>query len=80
MERPFTKGVPNAQTIFLTEKFLLSLRADLRHNNKGIPKGFFASIILKEGALFLEMAKKNSKVTLDELAEIENLINAKLKV
>ena len=72
------KGVPDAQTIFLTEKLLLTLRADLRHSNKGIPKGFFASIVLKEGTLFLEMAKKNPNVTLDQLAEIESLINAKL--
>lgn len=72
------KGIPDAQTIFLTEKFLLTLRADLRHSNKGIPKGFFASIVLKEGALFLEMAKKNPNVTLEQLAEIEKLINAKL--
>ena len=67
------KGTPDAQTIFLTEQFLLTLRADLRHSNKGIPKGFFASLILKEGALFLDMAKKNPNITLAQLAEVEKM-------
>ncbi|MGB7816268.1 MAG: hypothetical protein WBL28_07950 [Methylotenera sp.] len=68
------KNPPDAQTIFLTEKFLLSLRTDLRHSNRGIPKGFVATILLKEGELFLQMAKKNPKITLAELAEIENML------
>jgi hypothetical protein len=69
-----SKGEPDAQTIFLTEKFLLTLRADLRHSNKGIPEGFFASIILKEAALFLSLAKKNPNVTLNEIIEAEKVL------
>lgn len=72
------KGTPDAQTIFLTEHFLLTLRADLRHSNRGIPKGFFASIILKEGALFLAMAKKNPNVTLAQLAEVEKMLKGEV--
>lgn len=72
------KGTPDAQTIFLTESFLLTLRSDLRHSNRNIPKGFFASLILKEGALFLAMAKKNPNITLSELAELENMMKSEL--
>jgi hypothetical protein len=31
------RGVPDARTIFLTEEFLLAVRRDLRHSNRGIP-------------------------------------------
>jgi len=72
------KGAPDAQTLFLTEQFLLTLRADLRHSNKRIPKGFFASLILKEGALFLDMAKKNPNITLSQLAEVEKMLKGDL--
>lgn len=65
------KGQPDAQTMFLTEQFLLALRADLRHNNKGIPKGFYASFSLRNSNLFFAMAKINPNITLAQLAEIE---------
>jgi hypothetical protein len=67
------KGVPDAESIFLTEQFLLSVRNDLRNTNSGIKKGFFAKLFLKEGALFLTLAAKNPKITLAEMAEIEKL-------
>ncbi len=70
------KGTPDAQTIFLTEAFLLAIRNDLRHTNSGLRKGFFARLFLKEGALFLSMAEKNPNVTLDELAAVENRLKA----
>lgn len=68
------KGVPDAQSIFLTEKFLLALRADLRHSNYGIPKGFFASLFLSESALFLALARKNQNITLAQVAEAERVM------
>lgn len=68
------KGNPDAQSIFLTEKFLLALRADLRHSNKGIPKGFYASFSLRNSSLFLAMAKSNPNVTLAQIAEIEEAL------
>lgn len=71
------KGTPDAKSIFLTEAFLLAIRKDLRHTNLGLQRGFFARLFLKEGSLFLVMAKKNPNVTLAEIAEIENVINAK---
>lgn len=63
------KGTPDAQSIFLTEAFLRAIRNDLRHTNKGLRKGFFARLFLREGGLFLVMAAKNPNVTLAELAE-----------
>ena len=69
------KGVPDADSIFLTESFLLSIRKDLRHSNRGIRKGFFAKLFLSRGALFLTLAERNPKITLAEVAEIEKRAN-----
>ena len=69
-----SKGVPDANSVFLTEAFLLAIRRDLRHSNKGIRKGFFARLFLREGNLFLAMAAKNPHVTLAEIAEVEKMI------
>jgi hypothetical protein len=66
-----SKGAPDAQTIFLTEAFLLAIRKDLRHSNAGIRKGFFAHLFLKESSLFLSMAEKDPNVTLAALAAFE---------
>jgi hypothetical protein len=65
------KGTPDAHTIFFTEEFLLSIRKDLRHNNSGIPRGFFAKLFLREAALFLSLAEENPDITLAEVAEVE---------
>lgn len=70
------KGAPDADSIFLTERFLFAIRKDLRHTNVGLRRGFFARLFLKEGTLFLEMAAKNPKLTLAELSAMENLIKA----
>jgi hypothetical protein len=69
-----TRGTLTAQTIFQTEEFLLSLRTDLRHSNRGIAKGFFAKLFLKEGNLFLAAARANPNVTLDEVAKMEKAL------
>lgn len=68
------KGVPDAQSIFLTEAFLTAIRNDLRHSNKGLRRGFFAKLFLKEGDLFLALAAKDPGLTLATLAEIEKTI------
>lgn len=70
------KGVPDAQSIFLTEAFLQSIRSDLRQENRGLRRGFFARLFLREGALFLEMAEKNPNLTLAALAEVEEALKA----
>lgn len=69
------KGTPDAKSIFLTEAFLLAIRRDLRHSNRGLRKGFFARLFLRQGELFLVMAAKNPDVTLAALAEVENALD-----
>jgi hypothetical protein len=68
------KGEPDAQSLFLTEDFLLAIRADLRHPSRGLQKGFFARLFLRNGNLFLAMASKNPGVTLQEVAIIEKFM------
>jgi hypothetical protein len=70
------KGTPDAKSIFLTEDFLLAIRKDLRHTNRGLRRGFFARLFLQEGSLFLSMAEQNPNVTLAELAEVENRLKS----
>jgi hypothetical protein len=69
------KGTPDAKSIFLTEAFLLAIRRDLRHSNRGLRIGFFARLFLQQGELLLAMAAKNPDVTLAALAEVENALN-----
>jgi hypothetical protein len=71
------KGTPDAKSIFLTEAFLSAIRKDLRHSNSGLRKGFFARLFLREGDLFLAMAAKNPDVTLEALAEVENVLKVR---
>jgi hypothetical protein len=71
------KGAPDAQSIFLTEALLRSIREDLRHSNRNLRRGFFARIFLREGALFLAMADKDPNVTLDALSAMEKIVQAK---
>jgi hypothetical protein len=70
------KGTPDAKSIFLTEDFLLAIRKDLRHTNRGLRRGFFAKLFLQEGALFLAMAEQNPNVTLAELAAAEHRLRS----
>lgn len=71
-----SKAEPDAESIFLTEGFLLSLRKDLGHQNTGIPRGFFAHLFLSHGELFLALAAKKPGITLAEVAEIERQVKA----
>lgn len=64
-------GKSDAQSVFLTEDFLLSLRKDLGKDNKGIKRGVFAALFFKNSNLFLELAAKNPNITLSEVAEFE---------
>lgn len=68
------EGQPNAEGVFETEKFLNAIRADLRHSNGGIRRGWFARLFLQESGLFLAMAAENPKVSLAELAAAEKLM------
>lgn len=73
------KGAPDAQSIFLIEKFILALRADLRHSNAGVQKGFFASFFMSESAHFLELAKQNPNITRAQVAESEKKLKSNVE-
>lgn len=68
------EGHLDAEGVFETERFLNAIRADLRHSNSGIRRGWFARLFLQQSGLFLAMAAKNPKVTLAELAAAEKLL------
>jgi len=68
------EGHADAEGVFETENFLNAIRADLRHSNRGVRRGWFARLFLQESGLFLAMAAKNPKVSLAELAAAEKLI------
>lgn len=67
------EGHANAEGVFETENFLNAIRADLRHSNSGIRRGWFARLFLQESGIFLTMAAKNPRVSLAELAAAEKL-------
>lgn len=62
---------PTAQTIFLMDDFFRALRSDIGQSSNGLQRGFFGSLILRHGSLFLTEAAKNPSMTLEELAELE---------
>ena len=74
------RGTPDAKSIFLTEDFLLAVRRDLRHSNKGIRRGLFARMFLQNSDLFLAMAAKNPDMKLEDLAALEKLLASTDKV
>ena len=61
----------NANTIFLMDAFFKAMRKDIGLSNQGLEKGFFAHLILRHASLFLAEAKKNPKITLNEMIQIE---------
>ena len=69
------KGEPNAQSMFLTDDFFKAIRKDLGLSNRGLEKGIFVHLILKNSELFLQMAKEQPNITLTELSEIEEELN-----
>lgn len=73
------KGSADAKSIFLTEAFLLALRTDLRHSNKGIRRGLFARMFLKNSELFLLLSTKNPNMKLEDLAALEKLLASEAK-
>ena len=66
-----TSNEPDAETIYLMGEFLLSMRKDLGLSNKGIDRGVFAHMILRNPDLFFEMASKDPNVTFAEIASQE---------
>ena len=65
------KGVPDAESMYLTDEFFRVVRRDLGLSNKGLERGSFVRLMLKHPDLFFAMSKANPKITLAELAEKE---------
>jgi hypothetical protein len=70
-QRHLMHGVPDARSISLTQEFLVAIRADLGHKNNKLDRGLYATILLSEPTILLEMAAKNPSVTLAEVAAEE---------
>ena len=62
---------PDAETMFLMGDFLLAMREDLGLSNKRMDRRVFAHLILRNPDLFLELSKNNPKITIAEIARIE---------
>lgn len=67
------KSVPDAQTVFLMDEFFRALRADIGQNSNGLARGAFAHLVLRHGEFFMQEAKKNPNITLEELSKLEKL-------
>lgn len=64
----------SADSLFAMDKFFRALRADVGQSSRGLEKGAFTHLILRNSEIFLKLAKKNPKIGLSQLAEIEKLL------
>lgn len=69
--RHMARGVPDANSILLTQKFLIAMRADLGHKNDKLDRDLYATVLLANPAIFIEMSAKDPTVTLAEVAAEE---------
>jgi hypothetical protein len=69
-------GNPDAETIFLMDEFFRALRADVGHNSKGLSRGAFSHLILRDADYFLAEAAKNPAITLSELSRKEKELSS----
>lgn len=65
------KGDPDAKTLYLTDEFFRALRKDIGQSSFGIEKGNFSHLWLRHADLALSEAKRNPKIKLSEIAELE---------
>lgn len=61
----------SADAMFAMGRFFRELRKDIGQSSRGLEKGAFAHLILRNSELFLRMAKKNPKITFGQLADVE---------
>lgn len=64
----------SAESMFAMDRFLRALRDDVGQSSRGLEKGAFAHMILRNSEMFLRLARKNPKLTLSELADIEKML------
>jgi hypothetical protein len=65
------RGTLNAESVFLMDEFFRALRADIGQSSRGLERGAFAHLLFRYAEFFLEQARRNPKLTLQELAELE---------
>jgi hypothetical protein len=61
----------SAESMFAMDKFFRALRSDVGQSSRGLEKGAFTHMILRNSEIFLRLAKKNPKITLTQLADVE---------
>ena len=66
----------SAGSMFAMDKFFRALRADVGQGCRGLDKGAFLHLILRNSELFLQQANKNPKMSLSQFAEIEKKLGA----
>ncbi|MGH6974319.1 MAG: hypothetical protein ACRED6_06800 [Stellaceae bacterium] len=64
-------GQPDVQSLMEMDKFFRALRSDIGQSSWGLPNGIFVTMIMRHGEFLLEQAKKNPKITLAEVAKLE---------
>ena len=65
------KGRQDAKSMWLLEDFMRAIRKDLGQSLKGLQKGSFLHLILRNSELFIAAATVNPGVTLGDLAILE---------
>ena len=64
----------SAESLFAMDIFFRALRADVGQGSRGLEKGAFTHLVLRNSEIFLQLAKKDPKTNLADLAELEKLL------
>lgn len=65
------KDTLNIQSMLLMDKFFREIRKDLGHKSNNLEKGALVGLTLRHPDVFLEKAKENPKMTIEELSKYE---------
>lgn len=65
------KGAPDLQGMLLVDEFFHEIRKDLGHQSNKLKKGALISLMLSNPEMFLEKAKENPNMTLEEMSKYE---------
>lgn len=65
------KGTIDIQSLLLMDKFFREIRKDLGHKSNNLEKGALVGLTLKRPDVFIEKAKENPNMTLEELSKYE---------
>lgn len=65
------KGAPDLQGMLLVDEFFREIRRDLGHQSNKLKKGALIGLIVSNPEVFLEKAKENPNMTLEEMSKYE---------